>query len=125
MIDHPPRVFISYAQESGSHSAWVLALAHRLRQDGVDAVIDRYFPWVEKGWRPWMTAQIEQSDWVLVVCTQEYRQRFDGNAPAGSGRGVRWESQHITQALYDDKFSNKQSSPCGRRPATNASSRCR
>ena len=70
MIDHPPRVFISYAQESGSHSAWVLALAHRLRQDGVDAVIDRYFPWVEKGWRPWMTAQIEQSDCCLLYTSR-------------------------------------------------------
>ncbi|WP_169071986.1 nSTAND1 domain-containing NTPase [Candidatus Accumulibacter contiguus] len=111
MIDHPPRVFISYAQESESHSAWVLALAHRLRHNGVDAVIDRYFPWVEKGWRLWMSEQIEQADWVLVVCTEEYRQRFDGNAPPGCGRGVRWESQHITQALYDDKLSNKQFIP--------------
>lgn len=52
--------------------------------------------------------QIEQADGVLVVCTEEYRQRFDGNAPAGIGRGVRRESRHITQALYDNKFSNKQ-----------------
>jgi hypothetical protein len=71
-----------------------------------------------------MSEQIEQADWVLVVCTDEYRQRFDGNAPPGSGRGVRWESQHITQALYDDKFSNKRFIPCCRRPATNTASRC-
>ena len=30
-----------------------------------------------------------------------------GKAPADTGRGVRWESQHITQKLYDHKFSNK------------------
>jgi formylglycine-generating enzyme required for sulfatase activity len=112
MIDRPLRVFISYAQESDGHSAWVLALANRLRADGVEAVIDRYVTWLEKGWRWWMSEQIEQADWVLVVCTDEYRQRFDGNdAAAGSGRGVRWESQHITQALYDDKFSNKRFVP--------------
>ncbi|MCM8663059.1 SUMF1/EgtB/PvdO family nonheme iron enzyme [Accumulibacter sp.] len=111
MIDHPPRVFISYAQESDAHSAWVLALARRLRDDGVEAVIDRYAAWPEKGWRPWMSEQIEQGDWVLVVCTDEYRRRFDGNAPPASGRGVRWESQHMTQALYDDKFSNKRFVP--------------
>lgn len=51
MIDHPPRVFISYSQESDTHSAWVLALANKLRDGGVDAVIDQYFLWVEKGWR--------------------------------------------------------------------------
>ena len=111
MIDRPPRVFISYAQESEDHSAWVLALAKRLRADGVEAVIDRYVTWLEQGWRPWMSEQIEQADWVLVVCTEEYRGRFDGNSAAGSGRGVRWESQHITQALYDDKFSNKRFVP--------------
>lgn len=111
MSDRPPRVFISYAQESDSHSAWVLALANRLRKDGVDARIDRYFDWVEKGWRAWMNEQIEQADWVLVVCTAEYRRRFDGNAPAASGRGVRWESQHITQALYDEKFNNRRFVP--------------
>lgn len=111
MIDLPPRVFISYSQESDEHSAWVLTLANRLRDDGVEAVIDRYVTWLEKGWRPWMNEQIEHADWVLVVCTDEYGKRFDGNAAAGSGRGVRWESQHITQALYDAKFSNKRFVP--------------
>lgn len=111
MNDRPPRVFISYAQESDQHSACVLALANRLRNDGVDARIDRYFDWVDHGWRAWMNEQIEEADWVLVVCTAEYRRRFDGNAPAGSGRGVRWESQHITQALYDEKFRNRRFIP--------------
>ena len=58
-----------------------------------------------------MSAQIEAADWVLVVCTTEYLQRFDGNAPPGIGRGVRWESQHITQQLYDHKFRNKRFVP--------------
>ncbi|WP_299157422.1 SEFIR domain-containing protein [Accumulibacter sp.] len=111
MIDRPPRVFISYAQETEDHSAWVLALANRLRAEGVEAVIDHYVTWLEQGWRPWMSEQIKQADWVLVVCTEDYRKRFDGNAAEESGRGVRWESQYITQALYDDKFSNKRFVP--------------
>lgn len=113
MIDRPPRVFISYAQETeDDHSAWVLALANRLRDDGVEAVIDRYIRWPAKGWRPWASEQIEKADWVLVVCTEEYWKQFNGKAAAGSSRrGVRWESQHITQALYDDKFSDKRFVP--------------
>jgi formylglycine-generating enzyme required for sulfatase activity len=111
MVTNPPRVFLSYAQEGEAHSAWVRTLAKRLREEGIDAVIDQYVQWPEQGWRPWMTEQIEQADWVLVVCTEEYLNRFDGNAPAGSGRGVRWESQHITQALYDAKFRNRQFIP--------------
>jgi hypothetical protein len=51
MCPTPPRVFISYAQEleAAAHSStrfdlavWVLALAKRLRDDGVDAWTDRY-----------------------------------------------------------------------------------
>ena len=107
MRDSPPRVFISYAQESDEHSAWVLALAHKLAAWGIEPVIDRFCDWPERGWRTWMSERIEAADWVLVICTAEYLQRFEGKAPADTGRGVRWESQHITQKLYDHKFSNK------------------
>ncbi|MCI0354997.1 MAG: SUMF1/EgtB/PvdO family nonheme iron enzyme [Acidobacteria bacterium] len=106
MTEQPPRVFISYAQESDAHARWVLGLAARLRKDGLDAWIDQYEQFPPKGWRPWMTEQIERAHWVLVICTEDYKKRFDGNAPASVGRGVRWESQHITQELYDRKFHN-------------------
>ena len=45
MRDSPPRVFISYAQESDEHSAWVLALAHKLAAWGIEPVIDRFCDW--------------------------------------------------------------------------------
>lgn len=115
MTQTPPRVFISYAHEPDAKGAtgerldvasWVLALAQRLRGDGVDAWIDRYEAFPPQGWRPWMTEQIEHADRVLLVCTEEYQRRFDGGAPGEVGRGVRWESQHITQQLYDHKFRN-------------------
>jgi hypothetical protein len=38
----PPRVFISYSHDSAAHEDRVLALANRLRGDGVDATIDQY-----------------------------------------------------------------------------------
>lgn len=114
MADNP-RVFISYAQESPAHDNWVLVLANRLRQDGVDAIVDRHYPWVERGWRAWMREQIELARWVLVVCTAAYRQRFDGEDPADAeaqpGRAVRWESQHITRELYDQRFRNRRFVP--------------
>lgn len=111
MQETPPRVFISYAQESDPHSAWVLALAYKLAHWGILPVIDRFCNWPKRGWRAWMSEQIESADWVLIVCTAEYLRRFDGNAPAGIGRGVRWESLHITQQLYDHKLSNKRFVP--------------
>jgi hypothetical protein len=42
MSHTPPRVFVSYAQESEQLFAWVLQLADRLRDDGVDCRIDQY-----------------------------------------------------------------------------------
>jgi len=123
MSTPPPRVFISYAHqtaesaesatpaEPSSHADWVLALADRLRDDGIDAVIDQYEQWPEKGWRGWMNEQLKRADWLLIVCTAEYCRRFDGNVPGDAGRGVRWESQHITQALYEEKLSNRRFVP--------------
>ena len=110
MTPAPRRVFISYAQESGELSAWVLALSDRLRAEGVDCRIDQYEAFPEKGWRGWMNEQLKHAQHVLVVCTAEYRRRFENDeddaVPAEKGRGVRWESQHITQVLYDNKFRN-------------------
>jgi hypothetical protein len=40
--DAPERVFISYSHDDEVHKARVLDLANRLREDGVDAVIDQY-----------------------------------------------------------------------------------
>ncbi len=108
MKDQAPRVLISYAQEGEAHSAWVRNFAEQLLGDGSTAVIDQHVEWPENGWRAWMSEQLDKADWVLLICTAEYRRRFEGNedVPSDSGRGVRWESQHITQALYDDKFRN-------------------
>lgn len=113
MSEKSPRVFISYAQQGEAHSAWVRALADQLTRDGIAVVIDQREQWPEKGWRRWMSEQIATADWVLVVCTAAYRQRFGDNVvgPLQEGRGVRWESQHITQELYDARFRNRRFVP--------------
>ena len=36
-----PRVFISYSWDSKEHKEWTLSLATRLRDNGIDAVIDQ------------------------------------------------------------------------------------
>jgi len=37
-----PKAFVSYSWDSEEHQAWALQLAHRLRDDGVDAVLDQW-----------------------------------------------------------------------------------
>ena len=37
-----PTVFISYSHDSKVHKQWVLELAQKLRQNGVDIIIDQW-----------------------------------------------------------------------------------
>jgi len=86
----PPRVFISYSHDSPAHEANVLALADRLRRDGIDAVLDQYESFPPNGWIAWMKQQIRDARFVLVICTEAY----------GSGRGAAYEHQIAEQVLY-------------------------
>ena len=96
-----PRVFVSYSHETPAHRDRVLALCDRLRRDGIDAEIDQYEAAPPEGWPRWTLRQTEESDFVLIVCTETYRRRFDGREERGRGLGVAWEGAVVTQALYD------------------------
>jgi hypothetical protein len=94
-------VFVSYSHESAEHSALVLTLANRLRADGVDAWLDRYVEGPVEGWPRWIQRMIEDSDFVLCVCTPTYRRAFDGRHDPERGLGVNAEGFIILQDLYD------------------------
>lgn len=96
----PPRVFISYSWDDDQHKARVLALAQRLRQEGVDAWIDQFTPFAAQGWEAWMREEIARARFVLCVITENYANRFAGPATPGSPRGVKWEGSIITDAIY-------------------------
>jgi len=97
----PPKIFISYSHDSLAHEAKVLALANRLRGDGIDAVLDQYETFPPVGWIQWMKRQVRDAQFVLVVCTETYRRRADGDEEPGVGLGAIYESQRIQQLLYD------------------------
>lgn len=102
------KVFLSYAHEPGNpaHGERVLALADRLRDEGLDVRLDQYATVPEKGWRLWMEDEIEAADFVLMVATETYERRRRGEGEPGKGRGVRWEGAIIGQALYESKLVN-------------------
>jgi SEFIR domain len=97
----PPRVFVSYSHDSPAHIDAVLQLANRLRQDGVDARLDRYENNPPQGWPRWMMEQVTEADFIVCVCTATYRERFEGRISDGKGRGVNWEGFLATLALAD------------------------
>ena len=93
--------FISYSHDSEDHKSRVLALSNRLRQEGVDCTVDQYESSPPEGWPQWMTGQITQSDFVLVVCTETYTRRVTGQEEPGRGLGAIWEGGLITQEIYN------------------------
>lgn len=97
-------VFLSYSHDSDEHREKVLALAERLREDGLDARLDQYINGTpEQGWPRWMLDQLDEAGFVLVVCTETYYRRFRGHEKPGVGKGVDWEGALITQEIYDAK----------------------
>ncbi len=112
MPSQPPKVFISYSHDSPAHEQRVLALAERLRQDAVEAQIDRYVNGTPaEGWPRWMENQLEWADFVLLVCTETYYRRFRGHEQPEKGRGVDWEGTLVTNEMYDDRSLTKKFVP--------------
>ncbi len=110
-LERPPKVFISYSQESRSHADRVLSLSNRLRQDGVDAHLDQYEVAPPEGWPRWMVKQFQECDFIVMVCTETYRRRCDGDEAAGKGQGVKWEGNLAYNVLYSDDSLNRKAIP--------------
>lgn len=101
-----PKVFISYSHDSDAHRQFVRDLCSRLRDGGLDCLIDQVVNGSPPdGWPCWMEEQIEQADFVLLVCTEPYLERFRRKGRQG-GHGVTFEGVVITQALYNEYYRN-------------------
>ncbi|MGH8472796.1 MAG: SEFIR domain-containing protein, partial [Gammaproteobacteria bacterium] len=98
-------VFISYSHDTTAHSQRVLELANVLRSQGVDVELDQYHVRPPQGWPRWCEEQLrpDKAAFVLVICTDIYRQRVEGRTRADEGRGVFWEGGIIHSYLYNEK----------------------
>ena len=83
-----------------------MALADRLREEGIDAILDQYEEAPPEGWMLWAEKQIRDADFVLLVCTETYRRRVTKEEVPGRGLGVCWEAQIIYQHIYEDATRN-------------------
>jgi hypothetical protein len=105
------RVFISYSHDSREHEQRVLALADQLRADGIEAWIDQYVQDPEEGWTSWMRTQVKQASRVLLVFTETYQRRYEGNEEEGKGLGATFEGVIVTQWLYESGGRNTKFRP--------------
>jgi hypothetical protein len=114
--ERPLRVLISYSHDSAEHADRVLELADRLRGDGIDATIDQYVVSPPEGWPRWMDRQIDESDFVLLVCTETYYRRVMGREEQGKGLGAQWEGMLVYQHIFDAATANSRFVPILLRP---------
>ena len=105
------KVFISYAHESEELSDSVLTLSNYLRSKGIDSEIDQYEESPPEGWPKWMARQIQDADYVLVVCSKIFYKRANDHSGDDEGLGVKWETSLILQQLYTLNINNKKYIP--------------
>ena len=75
-------------------------------------MIDRYVePYPPESWAPWCAQQIEDADFVLMVCTEVYYRRVMNKEKPGRGKGVLWEAPIIYQLLYEEGSVSKRFVP--------------
>lgn len=103
-----PKVFISYSHQDDNYENKVLEFSNKLRAEGIDASVDLYEEAPAEGWPRWMENQISEADYVLVLCSKSYYDKFYSDK---RGKGVSWEVNIIYQYLYDANAETKKFIP--------------
>ena len=101
MAEHP-KVFISYSHDSSEHRRWVSELGAKLRDNGVDAILDQWDLGPGADVTQFMERGIIDSDRVLVICTDQYVRK--ANTAEG---GVGYERMIVTAQLVQDLGTDK------------------
>ena len=97
-----PRAFLSYSHDSLEHKKWVLDLATRLRNNGIESIIDQWSLGPGDDLPHFMEQNLAAADRVLMVCTDSYVKK----ANSGAG-GVGYEKMIVTADLLKRIDSNK------------------
>ncbi|MCH9028068.1 MAG: toll/interleukin-1 receptor domain-containing protein, partial [Bacteroidetes bacterium] len=100
------KVFISYSHDSEEHANRVLSFSNQLVKNGIDCILDQYVDAPPEGWPRWMDQNIKNSDFVLMICTDNYYNRVMGKEEIGKGLGVKWEGKLIYSQIYFDDTKN-------------------
>jgi len=96
------KVFISYSHDSFEHKKWVLQLACRLIESGIDTVLDQWDLKLGGDLPNFMEKGISESTRVLLVCTERYTEKSN----SGNG-GVGYEKMIVTSEVFEKTGSVK------------------
>ncbi|MYF35716.1 MAG: TIR domain-containing protein [Synechococcus sp. SB0678_bin_12] len=85
------RIFISYSWDNENHKQWVKSLAERLRNDGIEAILDQWELAPGDQVPHFMEKNIRESDHVLIICTSSYCEKSNNRRD-----GVGYEDNVMT-----------------------------
>jgi len=90
-----PTAFISYSWDSNEHKNWVRDLAVRLRDEGVDVMLDQWHLAPGDPLPEFMERAVSENDFVLLVCTPNFKAKADERRG-----GVGYEGNIMTGELF-------------------------
>lgn len=115
--DEIPTVFISYSWDSPEHSDWVLNLATKLMENGVNVILDKWdLGPLGKPLPNFMEKAISKSNRVICVMTPNYKKKTEK-----SEGGVGYEYSIITAEIFADGVNTSKFIPLIRQGAENES----
>jgi hypothetical protein len=97
-----PKVFVSYSWDSTDHREWVIKLSERLRSDGIDVTLDHWHAQPGDQLPAFMERAIRDNDFVIVICTRNYKLKADGRLG-----GVGYEGNIMTAELFTTRNERK------------------
>lgn len=97
-----PKVFISYSYDSTEHETWVEQLATMLRSDGIEAILDKWYLHPGDPITQFMEQSIRDADFVLIVCTEKYKNKSDARVG-----GVGYEESIISSDMLSSSNHRK------------------
>ncbi|HET6256723.1 MAG TPA: SEFIR domain-containing protein [Puia sp.] len=99
-----PKIFISYSWSSPEHEDWVLSLASRLTNDGIDVVLDKWSLKEGNDKYSFMESMVTSSEIhrVLIILDRRYAKKADERAS-----GVGTETIIISPKIYSNTAQEK------------------
>lgn len=108
-----PKVFISYSHDTPEHKMWVMKLAQKLMNNGIEAMLDMWELGPGDDIARFMERGLKEADRVLMVCTEKYVLK------AEEGRGGVGYEKMIMTADYMKQVDSKRVIPIIRQNGTN------
>ena len=102
MSKEMPKAFISYSWDDEEHKKWVKNLATNLRQYGVETRLDQWHAIPGDQLPAFMEREIRDNDYVLIICTSNYKLKADGRKG-----GVGYEGDIIAGEIFTKGNSKK------------------